>query len=37
MARVFTPTELERMLRRGDLRDGKTLVGVLLHLRGHRH
>lgn len=37
VARVFTPTELERMLRRGDLRDGKTLVGVLLHLRGHRH
>lgn len=34
VAQVFTPTELERMLRRGALRDGKTLVGVLLHLRG---
>jgi len=30
-ARAFTRRELERMVRRGTLRDGKTLVGVLLH------
>jgi ADP-ribose pyrophosphatase len=30
-ARAFTPEELRRMLRQGELRDGKTLVGVLLH------
>jgi ADP-ribose pyrophosphatase len=32
--RVFTRKELKRILDRGRLRDGKTLVGVLLHLRG---
>ncbi len=32
--RAFKQRELERMLRRGKLRDGKTLVGVLLELRG---
>ena len=31
--RAFTRRELERMLRQGKLRDGKTLVGVLLELR----
>lgn len=35
--RVFTPAELKYMLKRGELQDGKTLVGVLLHLRGRRH
>lgn len=37
-ARAFTRRELERMIGRGTLRDGKTLVGVLLHLRSaERH
>lgn len=34
--RAFGRRELERMLRRGALRDGKTIIGVLLHLRGQR-
>jgi ADP-ribose pyrophosphatase len=31
--RAFSRRELQRMLRRGELRDGKTIVGVLLELR----
>jgi ADP-ribose pyrophosphatase len=31
--RAFSRRELERMMRRGALRDGKTLIGVLLELR----
>jgi len=34
VTRVFSRKELERMLRAGRLLDGKSLVGVLLHLRG---
>ncbi len=34
--RAFTRRELERMVHRGKLRDGKTLVGVLLELRRGR-
>ncbi len=34
--RAFPQRELEQMLRRGHLRDGKTLVGVLLELRRRR-
>jgi len=34
--RAFTRRELERLVRKGKLRDGKTLVGVLLELRRRR-
>ncbi len=34
--RAFPRGELERLVRRGELRDGKTLVGVLLELRRRR-
>ena len=34
--RAFTRRELDRLLRRGTLRDGKTLVGVLLELARRR-
>jgi ADP-ribose pyrophosphatase len=34
--RAFSRRELKRMLQRGELRDGKTLVGVFLHLRQSR-
>lgn len=35
-ARAFTQRDLEGMIRRGTLRDGKTLVGILLHGRSAR-
>jgi ADP-ribose pyrophosphatase len=31
--RAFRRAELERMLRRGELRDGKTILGLVLHWR----
>lgn len=34
VARAFTPAQLNRMRRRGEVRDGKTLVGILLATRG---
>ncbi len=34
--RAFGLSELQRMIRRGELRDAKTLVGLLLHARSSR-
>ena len=34
--RAFGLSELHRMIRRGKLRDAKTLVGILLHVRSSR-